>query len=297
MKVGLVLPLNSLDGDGATWAGIRDLAVQAEAGGADSLWVFDHFLKRSAGQPELGYHEAWTMLAALAASTRTVGLGTLVTGASFRPAPLVAKMAVTLDEVAGGRLILGLGCGWHEPEYEAFGYPFDHRVSRFDEAIRIIAPLLRGKRVTLDGQWTRLEDAVLIPPPPRSIPVVVAARGERMLQIAARHADGWQAAWFGLPNDRFERDRGRLLEACQAEGRAADGGAAEGRSEPELFIALEAGRPERAKTACLPLDPSAIADALAAWAEKGVAHVQLGVWPATLESHGVALEGIRRFKG
>ena len=129
-------------------------------------------------------------------------------------------MAATADEVAGGRLILGLGCGWYETEYDAFGYPFDHRVGRFEEALRIIVPLTRGERVTLRGQWTSMDDAVLLPPPRRTtLPILVAAKGERMLRLTARHADQWQTAWFGLPDERWTERHDGLLEACRAEKR------------------------------------------------------------------------------
>ena len=286
MKVGLSLPQAPVDG-GATWTDILALARQAEDGGADSLWVCDHFLSRSGDGPETGYHEAWTLLAALAASTRTVELGPLVVASSFRSPGLLAKMAATLDDVSGGRLILGLGCGWHEPEYAAFGYPFDHRVGRFEEALRIVRPLLRGERVTVAGTWNRLDDAVLLPPPARPIPIVVAADGDRMLRITAAHADGWQTAWFGLPDARFERDRQRLTDACGAAGRSG---------LPEILVGLEVadgGDPDEPHVA---LDPSAIEAALVAWAATGAEHVQLGVWPATPASFGIALDGIGRFK-
>ena len=184
MKIGLVLPMAEADGPGAgTWPRIRDLALLAEAGGIDSLWVYDHLVFRMAGETEDGIHEAWTLLSALAAVTERAELGTIVLGTGFRPPALTAKMAATLDEIANGRLILGLGTGWHEPEYRAFGYPFDHRAGRFEEALEIIVPLLRGERVTLKGRWHDVEDAVLIPAPPRParmpgrMPILVAAKG------------------------------------------------------------------------------------------------------------------------
>lgn len=287
MKVGLMLPQTPVDG-GGTWTDILALARQAEAGGAESLWVCDHFLYRPGDRPETGYHEPWTLLAAVAASTTDVELGPLVLATSFRSPGLLAKMAVTLDDMSGGRLILGLGCGWHEPEYRAFDFPFDHRVGRFEEAIRIIRPLLRRERVTFEGTWNRLDDAVLLPPPARgSIPIVIAAEGDRMLDIAASHADGWQAAWYGLPDDRFERDRQRLADACGTAGRS---------DLPEILVGVEVNDGDDAAERHLPVDASVIEEALVAWAAAGVAHVQLGVWPATRGSFGIALEGIVRFK-
>jgi alkanesulfonate monooxygenase SsuD/methylene tetrahydromethanopterin reductase-like flavin-dependent oxidoreductase (luciferase family) len=287
VKVGLVLPLTATEGAG-TWPEIAALAAQLEAGGADSLWLTDHFLYRPGDAPEVGYQEPWSLLAALAAITRRLELGTLVLATSFRPPGLVAKMAATADEIAGGRLILGLGCGWHEPEYQAFGYPFDHRVGRFEEALRIIVPLLHGERVTFAGTWASVEDAVLLPPPRRpSMPVMVAATGDRMLRLTARYADAWQTAWFGLPDERFAERRERLLVACGAEGR-----------EPatlEVTVGVEVRGPGDEPGANLPLDAAAIAAGLEAWASEGVAHVQIMMAYSTPSAFEVVLEGIRHF--
>jgi alkanesulfonate monooxygenase SsuD/methylene tetrahydromethanopterin reductase-like flavin-dependent oxidoreductase (luciferase family) len=148
-----------------------------------------------------------------------VELGQLVTCTWFRPPALLAKMATTADAVSGGRLILGLGAGWYDPEYEAFGYPTDHRVGRFEEAIAIIAPLVGGERVTLAGHYHQVRDAVVRPPPERPIPILVAATGRRMLRLTARYADAWNTAWFGLPDDLLQRRLAELNAALEAEGR------------------------------------------------------------------------------
>jgi alkanesulfonate monooxygenase SsuD/methylene tetrahydromethanopterin reductase-like flavin-dependent oxidoreductase (luciferase family) len=291
VKIGLVLPQSIADGAGGTWSEISQLARQAEDGGADSLWLSDHFFYREADAPvggETGYHESWTLLSALAAVTSRVELGTLVLATSFRPAGLLAKMAVTADDVAGGRLVLGLGCGWHEPEYEAFGIPFDHRVGRFEEALRIIAPLVRGERVTFDGQYQQVHEAAILPPPIRPrLPILVAATGERMLRLTAELADAWQTAWFGLPDERY-RDRHRnFLAACAAVGREPD--------SVEITVGIEIAA-ESSGPSSLPLDGDAIAAGLAAWAAEGVDHVQLGILPATPESFGVVLAAIARYR-
>jgi alkanesulfonate monooxygenase SsuD/methylene tetrahydromethanopterin reductase-like flavin-dependent oxidoreductase (luciferase family) len=199
-----------------TWPQVRTFGQHAEAAGLDSVWVCDHLLS---GPPDQGIHEGWTILAALAASTRHLELGQLVTCTSFRHPALLAKMATTADTVSGGRLILGLGAGWHDPEYTAFGYPTDHRVSRFEEAIRIIGPLLRGEQVTLAGTYYQVHDAVLRPPPDRPIPILVAAKGRRMLRLAARYADAWNTAWFGLPDQLLRRRLADLDAALEAAGR------------------------------------------------------------------------------
>ena len=190
MKVGLILPMSDDDAAGTpSWAVIRDLARLAEAGGADSVWVYDHLIFRLTGQAT-GIHEAWTLLAAVAASTERVELGTIVLATSFRNPALLAKMATTLDAISGGRLILGVGCGWHEPEYRAFGYPFDHRVDRFAEALQVLAPLLREGEVTFAGAYYQAEDCLILPRGPRErIPLLVAAKGPRMLRLTVDHAD------------------------------------------------------------------------------------------------------------
>jgi alkanesulfonate monooxygenase SsuD/methylene tetrahydromethanopterin reductase-like flavin-dependent oxidoreductase (luciferase family) len=218
VRIGVVVPMAASDGPGQvpTWPQVRTFGQHAEAVGLDSVWVCDHLLS---GPPEGGIHEGWTILAALAASTRCLELGQLVTCTSFRHPALLAKMATTADAVSGGRLILGLGAGWYDPEYRAFGYPTDHRVGRFEEAIRIIGPLVGGECVTLAGSYYRVRDAVLRPPPDRPIPILVAAQGRRMLRLTARYADAWNTAWFGLPDYLLSWRLAELHAALEAEGR------------------------------------------------------------------------------
>src|SRR5580765_2174002 len=170
-----MLPVGDLDGpDGRapTWAEVRGVAQTAEAVGLDSVWMADHLLARVEGA-EHGMHDAWTLLTAVAAVTERVELGPLVLCSGFRSPGVIASMAATLDAVSGGRLVLGLGAGWHDPEYEASGFPTDHKVSRFEEALEIVARLLRGERVTYEGRYYRVADAVLAPPPERRIPLLV----------------------------------------------------------------------------------------------------------------------------
>lgn len=296
MKVGLLLPLSDDDGAGAPeWPFIRDLALQAEAGGIDSLWIYDHLVIRLGGEAS-GIHEAWTVLTAVAIATTRVELGTIVLSASFRNPALLAKMATTLDTISGGRLILGLGCGWHEPEYTAFGYSFDHRVSRFDEALRIVGPLLRVGRVTYEGTYHRAVDCEILPrgPRPAGPPIMVAARGERMLTVAAEHADLWNTAWFGHPDDRLVQRLAAMRAACESIGREPSSlGVTVGitvRDEPEAAWA----RP--GASAGLLAEPQVIADALNAYAALGIAHVQLDVQPATPGTFAAVLDGLARHR-
>ena len=136
-------------------------------------------------------------------------------GGSFRSPSVIANMAATLDLVSGGRLILGLGCGWHEPEYRAFGFPFDHRVSRFAEAVEIVVRLLDGERLTFRGDYYEVEDAALAPAPARRIPVLVASKQERMNGLTARWGDMWNTAWFRRPDDRFDERRALFEQASR----------------------------------------------------------------------------------
>jgi alkanesulfonate monooxygenase SsuD/methylene tetrahydromethanopterin reductase-like flavin-dependent oxidoreductase (luciferase family) len=221
MRVGVTVPMSRSDGEGRVppWPEVLGFATHAEALGLDSVWVCDHFVSRAPGNPPEGIHEGWTILAALAAGTTRIEVGSLVMCVSFRTPALLAKMAVSADAVAGGRLTLGLGAGWYDPEYEAFGYPTDHRIARFEEALRIIRPLLRGESVTLSGRFHGAYDAALLPPPERPIPLLIAAGAPRMLRLAARYADAWNTAWYGLPDDRLRRRIANLETALEHEDR------------------------------------------------------------------------------
>jgi len=177
------------------WPEYLAMARAAEEVGFDSLSLGDHYLYRGDGRAERGPWEAWTLLAALAAATERVQLAPLVACTAFHSPAVLAKMAATVDEVSGGRLVLGLGAGWNEAEFRAFGIPFDHRVSRFEEAFGIIRRLLSGERVTFEGRFHRVEDAVLLPRPSRRPPLMIGSSGERVLTITLPHADAWNT-WF-----------------------------------------------------------------------------------------------------
>lgn len=221
MKVGVVIPHGPDAPGGAVygWEHLREVARTAEAEGLDSIWVYDHLLFRFDGRPTQGIHEAWTILSALAGLTQRVELGILVLAMPFRNPALLAKMAVALDEVSGGRLILGIGAGWHEPEFDAFDYPFDHRVGRFEEALQIVAPLVRSGRVTFEGRWHAARDVELIPHHRRAdgstMPILIAGKRPRMLRLVAEHADAWNTAWLGSASQLEPRMAG--LRAALAE--------------------------------------------------------------------------------
>ena len=187
----------TLDGQRVRFNDIKELAVAAEAVGLDSFWLPDHFIYRPHEPDQLGCWEVFTFLSALASVTSTIALGPFVAATSFRNPALLAKMADALDEISGGRFILGLGAGNWEPEHTAFGYPFDHRAGRFEEAMQIIAPLLREGQADFHGKYYEATECVLRPrgPSPSGPPIWVGARGERMLRIIARHADAYITIW------------------------------------------------------------------------------------------------------
>lgn len=222
MKIGAVVRLGPrAEGqDPPRYADVRDMAVRMEAAALDSIWLYDHLLYRWPGRPTDGIWECWTMLSALAEATRRVEIGTLVACTQFRNPAVVAKMATTLDEVSHGRLTLGLGAGWHRPEFDAFGIPFDHRVARFEEAVQIIRPLLRDGCVDFAGTYYSARDCEIVPrgPRPTGPPLMLAGSGPRMLRLAARHADSWNTAWHDVPASTAGPLQS-LRTACQSEGR------------------------------------------------------------------------------
>lgn len=284
MKVGFILPIAEDDQQHATpsYAEIRALALQAEASGFDSIWVFDHLLFRSGESPTGGIWECWSVLAALAEATTRVQLGTLVMCVPFRNPALLAKMADTLDEISQGRLILGLGAGWHQPEFDAFGIPFDHKVDRFEEALQIIVPLLREGRVDFSGAYYRAPNCELRPrgPTARGPEILIAAFKPRMLQLAARYADSWNTAWLGLPS-KLPQLREKLHAACAAEGRDP--------ATLAVTVGVSVAHPDLAPTPEQPPAPdklltgslAEVAAGLRAYAEQGVAHVICSLEPTT----------------
>jgi probable F420-dependent oxidoreductase len=206
MKVGVMANLSedAIDGRAPRYKEVEAQARKAEEIGLDSFWLADHLLYRrtdTADPEEQGCWEAFTFLSALASATARITLGPLVAATSFRNPALLAKMADSLDEITGGRFILGIGAGWHQPEYDAFGFPFDHRAARFEEAVQIIAPLLREGRVDFAGQYYTARDCVLRPrgPTPGGPKIWIGGRRPRMLELTARYADAWNTVWHPQP--------------------------------------------------------------------------------------------------
>jgi probable F420-dependent oxidoreductase len=267
LAVGVQLPEVERE---VRWPELSAIARRAEESGFDSIWLGDHYLYRDDGRPERGPWEAWTALAGLAAVTSRVRLGPLVACAGFHEPAVLAKMAATVDEISGGRFVLGIGAGWNRTEFDAFGIPYDRRASRFEEALPVIAELVAGERVTADGSFVHVRDAVLLPRPGRRVPIVVGSTGERVLRAALPVADAWNT-WFdayGNTPEGFATLHARVSEIASSVGR--DPATIE--RSACVLVAIDGGGGER------PADPSAphvrgtvgqVADHLRALADAG----------------------------
>jgi probable F420-dependent oxidoreductase len=282
LRIGIQLPEVERD---VRWPEYLAMARAADAAGFDSIWLGDHLLYRGDGRPERGPWEAWTLLAALAAATERVTLGPLVACAGFHPPGLIAKMAATVDEVSGGRFVLGVGAGWNETEFRAFGLPYDRRVARFDEAFAIVRGLLAGERVTVAGSHWQADDAVLLPPPARRTPLMIGSNGPRVLRATLPHVDAWNTWWDGYGNtaEGFAALNARITDAARDAGRAPD----EVERSACVLIVLDRSAGERPSTQeAPPLEgsPERIAARLRELAEAGADEAILVVSPITERS-------------
>jgi len=218
VRIGIQLPEVERE---VRWLEVAAIARAAEESTLESIWVGDHLLYRGEGRPERGPWDSWTQLAALAVLTKRVRLGPLVAATAFHAPGVIARMAASIDEVSGGRFTLGLGAGWNEPEFRAFGFPFDRTVSRFAESFEIVRRLLAGEHVTFNGEFHSVDDAVILPPARRRVPIMLGSNGARMLGIALPHVDAWNT-WFtsyGNTVEGFANLRGDIDAACVRAGR------------------------------------------------------------------------------
>jgi probable F420-dependent oxidoreductase len=272
------------------WTEYLQMARAAEDVGFDTLWLGDHLLYRYGDGSTRGPLEAWTLLSALAASTSRIRLGPLVAATAFHAPPMLAKLAATVDEVSGGRLILGLGAGWNETEFRAFGFPFDHRISRFEEAFTIVRTLLREGEIDFDGRFFQARDCELLPKPvrPGGPPLMVGSIGPRMLEITLPHVDAWNVWYRDTDNSPAGLEpKLRLVDdVCRQVGRDP----AEIERTCAVLVRMPGGTGrimgDTTQASIPPLEgsPAAVASRLREYADLGVAEVQLVVDPITVES-------------
>jgi probable F420-dependent oxidoreductase len=282
VRVGIQLPEVERE---VRWPELLDMARAIEDLGYDAIWVGEHLLYRWPDREPRGPWEAWTLMAALAAVTSGVTIGPLVACTNFHNPALLAKQASTIDEIAGGRFVLGLGAGWNETEFQAFGFPFDYRIGRFEEAFTIIRTLLREGAIDFDGRFYQARDCELLPRPRTGSPkLLIGSNGERMLRIAAPYVDSWNTWYADTRNspagvaplrdvvDAACRDVGRdpaEVERTVAVHVRLPGGSGRtmgGTSTTEQIRPLEG-------------DPEAMAEELRAYAAAGVSEVQLVLDP------------------
>jgi len=267
------------------WPELLDMARAIEDLGFDGIWVGEHLLYRWPDREPRGPWEAWTLMAALAAVTSRVTIGPLVACTNFHNPALLAKQAATIDEVAGGRFVLGLGAGWNETEFQAFGFPYDHRIARFDEAFTIIRTLLREGAIDFDGDYYQARDCELLPRAAAGSPkLLIGSNGPRMLQITAPHVEAWNA-WYAATGNSptgVARLRDIVDAACRDVGRDP--------AEIERTVAVHVRLPGGTGRAMggtstteqirpLEGDPETMAEELRAYAAAGIAEVQLVLDP------------------
>ena len=279
LRVGIQLPEVERE---VRWPEIAAIARAAEKAGFDSVWFGDHLLYRGGGHPERGPWDAWTILAGLATVTERVTIGPLVACTAFQRPGLLARTAAAVDELCGGRLVVALGAGWNEAEFRAFGVPYDHLVSRFEESFEIVRRLLAGQRVTYSGRFHDVEEAVLLPAPARRPPLMIGSNGPRMLAITLPHVDAWNTwyALYGNAPDGFAALNLRIDEAAVDAGRDP---AAIARSAC-VFVLLDPScldRPIEAGAPPVEGPPERIAAHLRELAEAGADEAILVVSPIT----------------
>lgn len=298
LRIGVQLPEIERE---VRWAEQVAIAVAAEEVGFDSVWVGDHLLYDTPQTGRRGPWEAWTQLAAIAQATERVEIGPLVAATAFHAPAMLAKLAITVDEISGGRLVLGLGAGWNRTEFEAFGFPFDNRVSRFEEAFHIIRRLVRGERVTEHGTYHSVVDSEILPqgPRPTGPPIMIGSQGPRMLSITLPHVSAWNAWWKWFENDPEQ------LAALVAKVRDAAVTAGRDPDEIEMTAAVLVAMPDATgdrggrpiDVAAVTGSPAAMADRLRDFAGAGVSHLQLVVDPideASVRRLGPVVELARR---
>jgi alkanesulfonate monooxygenase SsuD/methylene tetrahydromethanopterin reductase-like flavin-dependent oxidoreductase (luciferase family) len=294
VKLGLHLPETERL---VRWNELADICRTAERVGFDSIWVPDHLIYRFENEEPKGPWECWTLLSAVAAITERVEIGPLVLCTNFRNPGVIAKMAATLEEISHGRLILGLGAGWHQPEYAGFGFDFEHRFGRFVESFTIIRRLLTERQIDFAGKYFTLRECEIRPfgPRPGGPPLMIGSRGAQMLAATLPHVSLWNGwyAWSGNTPEGYRRLHSEISGAAKSAGRDP--------SDIERTMAILLRFPEEQgdvdpRATLIQGDVDVMAKAVVALAREGVAHIQVVLepcTPASVERFGRALELIR----
>jgi alkanesulfonate monooxygenase SsuD/methylene tetrahydromethanopterin reductase-like flavin-dependent oxidoreductase (luciferase family) len=272
------------------WPELATMIRTAEEAGFDSLWFGDHFLYRMDDGSVDAPWDAWSLLAGAAAITSRIAIGPLVTPIGFYNPAVLAKKAATVDEVSGGRLVLGLGAGWNEVEFRAYGVPYDHRISRFAEAFTIIRTLLQEGAIDFEGDYFSARDCELVPRSrPGGPPIMIGSVGERMLEITLPYVQSWNVwhADTGNSPAGVAALRAKVDAVCLKVGRDP------ATVDPTVcvLVRMAGGSGRRQGDGYTdktpnPLrgDPEIVAEEMRSYARAGVKEVQLVVDPITVES-------------
>jgi alkanesulfonate monooxygenase SsuD/methylene tetrahydromethanopterin reductase-like flavin-dependent oxidoreductase (luciferase family) len=301
LKVGIVLPMleQPMSGDKPTWDTIRAMALRAEELGFDTVWIPDELLWRPEEWPgPRGFWECVAMTGAVAAVTSRIEVGTWVLSTLHRNPGLTAKTVETLDEISGGRFVLGLGSGHAGNQGKTFGYPLDHTIGRYEEALQIIIPLLREGRADFSGQYHAADDLLQRPrgPRPGRIPIMLGAHKPRTMGLAVRHADIWSAfaTESSLP-EAFEPMLAQLDAVCAEQGRDP---ATLGRS---VGVTMETtddhGAEEGGMGVPISGSPEEMAANLRRFGEMGCTRVEIMLWEPTMAGLEGAAEVLRLLDG
>jgi len=287
LKIGVQLPEVERR---VPWPELISMTQAAERVGFDSAWLGDHLIYDLPDGTPRGPWEVYTSVAALSAVTTRLQLGTLVSSLGFHDPAMIAKMSATIDAISGGRFVLGVGSGWNEREYRAYGLPFDRRVDRFEEAFDLVRRLLAGETVTHSGTYYALDRCVIDPPPtrPGGPVLMLGSNSPRMASIGLPHVDSWNVWWsiFGNTPEGFAEVVADMRARTAAVGRDPD--AVEATACVYVQVPGGVGRtmgdPSMARITPLRGDPQELAEQLAAFGAAGAGHLMLVVDPITQDA-------------
>ena len=287
LKIGVQLPEVERR---VPWPELIAMTQAAERVGFDSAWLGDHLIYDLPDGTPRGPWEVYTSVAALSAVTERLQLGTLVSSLGFHDPAMIAKMSATIDAISGGRFVLGVGSGWNEREYRAYGLPFDRRVDRFEEAFGLLRRLLAGETVTHSGTYYTLDRCVIDPPPtrPGGPVLMLGSNSPRMASIALPHVDSWNVWWsiFGNTPEGFAEVVADMRARTAAAGRDPD----EVEATACVYVQVPGGvgrtmgDPSMARIAPLRGSAQELAEQLAAFGAAGASHLMLVVDPITQDA-------------